>query len=209
MRKKMSTLMVYVLAGLLSVGVLPYPAYSLISLGGGLVKWGSITDFIHGSGAANPDKKPSEIKMRTDFLTASVRCQNNGNQSQQANGSPFNVSGGVSGSTPITDAQVDDKGNFDITFFISDQQINATITVPADACKQNWTVVPGSLRLNTFQQNFKAFYCTDLTCTATTTTDPVDENTIFCTVDLNLQPNHVGCVVTFDAGGRLFTVNAS
>ena len=209
MRKKLSTLMVYILVGLLSVAVLPYPAYSLLSLGGATVVFNTITDFLHGTGAGNPDKKPSMVRMRTDFLTATVRCQNPGNNAETANGSPFNVSGSVGGSIPITDAQVDDKGNFDVTFFISDQQINDNITITGDAsCKNNWTVVPGSLKLNTFQQNFKAFLCTDLTCTTPTTTVPLDENTILCTVN-NLPPNRVGCVVTFDAGGKLFTVNAS
>lgn len=209
MRRKVSTLMVYFLVGFLAIGVQAYPVLAVISLGGGGITLGSIYSKITGTGAGNPDKKPSEIKFRTDFLTASVRCQNNGNQAETAGGTPFNVSGAVSGTAPITSSKVDKNGNFNVDNYISDAEINAAITVPATACKQNWSVVPGSVQLESFTQNFKAFYCTDLTCTVTTTVDPVDENTVLCTRDASIVPWGASCVVTFDAGGRLFTVNVS
>lgn len=203
--KRVSKLMVYVLVGLLSIGAPVYSAYALLIIGGSFLH-GSIITLVNGSGAGNADKKPSEIKFSTTLLTASVRCQNNGNQSEQANGTPFNVTGTINGTIPITSTKVDQNGNFHISNTVSDADINSNITIPEGACKQNWSVVPGSVTLQSFSQNLKAFFCTDLTCTATTTVNPVDENTLLCT---NVPGNiNWSCVVTFDAGHALFVINS-
>jgi len=133
-----------------------------------------------GAGAGNLDVNPAVAIATFRPTTVAVRCMNNGG-GDGGLGQPFYPAAELTQNDICDATNLEGTGKWGSHIPFSIQQLYAAITIPANACKQQWQIIPDSLTVLAAIVDVVTNACTDDNCSGLLI--PTDRWAANCTYD--------------------------